>query len=202
MHAQLFRIQTPKRAMLRESAIIIGIVATCIGAPFFFFPYADEDRISFGVSVGSLALIYIVALVYLSLCVGWFTDYYTTGKKTILEVDKKNLTIHQNGESTPYRLRDLHIDRIRVVSLKDKPEYKPVLRAFDMRSWRIMALFYNAGQFQLRNGDAAQICLTDARHVVHIPTKLEHVLMLSPTDPNGLMLALIRAADPAHKPEV
>lgn len=188
--------------MLRESAIITGILATCIGAPFFFFPYVDDDLINFGVSIGSLGIIYIVALIYLSLCVGWFTDYYATGKKTRFEIDKKNLTIHQDEESTPYRLRDLHIDQIRVVSLKDKPEYKPVLRAFDLRSWRIVALFYNAGQFQLRNGDTAQICLTDARFAVHIPTKLDHVLLLSPSDPNGLLLALIRAADPLKKTEV
>ena len=185
--------------MLREATIIIGILATCIGAPFFFFLYGDEDRISFGVSIASLALIYIVALVYLSLCVGWFTDYYTTGKKTLFEVDRKNLTIHQDGERTSYRLRDLHIDQVRVISLKDKPEYKPVLRAFDLRSWRIVALFYNAGEFNLRNGDTAQICLTDARLVVHIPTVLDHVLLLSPTDPQGLLLALIRAAAHANK---
>jgi ABC-type Fe3+-siderophore transport system permease subunit len=202
MDTQLFRIQPPKQAMLREATITSGIIATFIGAPFFFFPYVDEDRISFTASITSLVVIYIVALIYLSLCVGWFTDYYTTGKKTIFEVDRKNLTIHQDGESTPYRLRDLHIDQMRGISLKKKPEYKPVLRSFDIRSWRIVALFYNAGQFQLSNGDTAEICLTDARHVVHIPTKLEHVLLLSPTAPNGLLLALIRAADPADKPEV
>ena len=41
-----------------------------------------------------------------------------------------------------------------------------------------------------------------ARHVLHIPTKFQHVLLPSPTTPNGLLLALIRAADPAYKPEV
>ena len=65
MDHQTFRIQPPRRAMLRETAIIIGIIATCIGEPFFLFPYGDEDRISFALSIGSLALIYIVALVYL-----------------------------------------------------------------------------------------------------------------------------------------
>ena len=188
--------------MLREATITSGIIAAFIGAPFFFFPYVDEDRISFTASITSLVVIYIVALIYLSLCVGRFTDYYTTGKKTIFEVDRKNLTIHQDGESTPYRLRDLHIDQMRGISLKKKPEYKPVLRSFDICSWRIVTLFNNAGQFQLSNGDTAEIRLTDARHVAHIPTKLEHVLLLSPTAPNGLLLALIRAADPADKPEV
>ena len=188
--------------MLREATITSGIIAAFIGAPFFFFPYVDEDRISFTASITSLVVIYIVALIYLSLCVGRFTDYYTTGKKTIFEVDRKNLTIHQDGESTPCRLRDLHIDQMRVISLKKKSAHKPVLRSFDICSWRIVTLFNNAGQFQLSNGDTAEICLTDARHVVHIPTKLEHVLLLSPTDPNGLLLALIRAAAPAYKPEV
>ena len=68
-----------------------------------------------------------------------------------------------------------------------------------MRSWRIVALFYNAGEFELHNGDSAQICLTDSRFVVHIPTKLDHVLMLSPDDPQGLLLALIRASSLAQK---
>ena len=199
MDHQTFRIQPPRRAMLRETAIIIGIIATCIGAPFFLFPYGDEDHISFALSIGSLALIYIVALVYLSLCVGWFADYYSTGNKTLFEVDDEYLTLRQDRESTPYRLRDLHIDRIRVVSLREKPEYKPILRAFDLRSWRIVALFYNAGKFELHNGDSAHICLTDSRFVVHIPTKLDHVLMLSPDAPQDLMLALIRAAGLAQK---
>ena len=199
MDRQTFRIQPPRRAMLRETAIIVGILTTCIGAPFFFFPYGDEDRINIALSIGSLALIYIVALVYMSLCVGWFADYYSTGKKTLFEVDDETLTLRQNQERTPYRLCDLHIDRIRIVSLREKPEYKPILNAFDLRSWRIVALFYNAGEFELHNGDSAQICLTDPRFVVHIPTKLDHVLMLSPDDPQGLLLALIRAASLAQK---
>ena len=199
MDRQTFRIQPPRRAMLRETAIIVGILAICIGAPFFFFPYGDEDRINFALSIGSLALIYIVALGYMSLCVGWFADYYSTGKKTLFEVDDETLTLRQDQERTPYRLCDLHIDRIRIVSLREKPEYKPILHAFDLRSWRIVALFYNAGEFELHNGDSAQICLTDSRFVVHIPTKLDHVLMLSPDDPQGLLLALIRAASLAQK---
>ena len=194
-----FRIHPPRRAMLRETVIIIGIIGTCIGAPFLFFPYGNEDRLSFALSVGSLALIYIVALVYLSLCVGWFTEYYSSGKKTLFEVDAENLTLRQNQECTSYRLRDLHIDRIRIVSLSEKSEHKPILRAFDLRSWRIVALFYNVGQFELNNGDSAQICLTDSRFVVHIPTKLDHVLMLSPDDPQGLFPALIQAVGLVQK---
>ena len=122
MDTHLFRIQPPKQAMLREATITSGIIATFIGAPFFFFPYVDEDRISFTASITSLVVIYIVALIYLSLCVGWFTDYYTTGKKTIFEVDRKNLTIHQDGESTPYRLVDLHIDHLRGQGSEDAGE--------------------------------------------------------------------------------
>ena len=199
METQVFRIQPPSRAMIRETAIILGLLITCIGAPFFFFPYADEEKMSFGVSIASLAIIYIIALVYLSLCVGWFTDYYTTGQKTLFEVNKKALTIHQDEQSTSYELKDLHIDQIRVINLKKKPEYRPILSAAYIPSWRIVALFYNAGEFKLRNGDTAQICLTDARLVVHIPTKLDYALLLSPTDPNGLLLALIRAADPPKR---
>ena len=139
--------------------------------------------------------------VVISMCshVDWSIEYCSTGKETLFEVDDENLTLRQNQDSTPYRLRDRHIDRIHIVSLGRKPEYKSILRAFDLRSWRIIALFCSVGQFELNNGDSAQICLTDSRFIVYIPTKLDHVLMLSPDDPQSLFPALIQAVGLVQK---
>ena len=44
-------------------------------------------------------------------------------------------------------------------------------RDFDIRPWRIVARLYNAGQFQIKNGDPAQTGLFDA--------KFEHLLLSS-----------------------
>ena len=87
---------------------------------------------------------------------------------------------------------DLRGGASRIVDLDAERELAPAARTMGT------ALpGYRAGWFRLRNGDKALLYLTDTHRVVYVPTRLGYSLLLSATDPDGL-LASLRAVAPGR----
>lgn len=55
---------------------------------------------------------------------------------------------------------------------------------------------YQAGWFRLQNGEKALLYLTDRSRAVYIPTTRGHGILLSPSDPEGLVRALRALGEP------
>jgi hypothetical protein len=79
----------------------------------------------------------------------------------------------------------LNASEARVVDLRKERALQPVARTFGTG-----LPGYGSGWFRLRNGEKALVYLTDRSRAVVVPTDLGYTLVLSPSDPEGLVAAL------------
>ena len=82
-------------------------------------------------------------------------------------------------------------DQARTLNLNATPEYRPRVRTLGTA-----VPGYRSGWFRLRNGEKALLFVTDAEHVVYVPTRDGYALMLSVADPAAFLAALSTASGP------
>lgn len=80
---------------------------------------------------------------------------------------------------------DLDLERARAVDLNSEPALSPQLRTNG-----IGLPNYRVGWFRLRNGERALCFLTGNGSVLYLPTKQHFALLISSSDPGGLLAAL------------
>jgi hypothetical protein len=102
---------------------------------------------------------------------------------------RHRLQLSQDGlevVTTFYRqrlgLRDLRVDRARVVSLGEHPELKPMLKTngYSLPGFR-------SGWFRLRNLQRAFVALAGGDRVLWLPTNAGYDLLLQPRQPQALL---------------
>lgn len=106
------------------------------------------------------------------------------------EVSSEGLRLRGGGYGRTIAAEHLRLPDIRRLDLDQTPELQP--------RWRTMGTGmpgYSAGWFRLRNGERALLYLTDRSRAVYIPTSLGYSVLLSPSDPEGLVDALRRLQD-------
>jgi hypothetical protein len=107
---------------------------------------------------------------------------------------------HSRAEFTPDGLRlvgdlwgrtipwsDIQPAGARVLDLEHDRDHRP--------RWRTMGTGlpgYSAGWFRLRNGEKALVYLTDRSRVVYVPTTRGHSILLSVTEPDRFLQALVQ----------
>ena len=81
--------------------------------------------------------------------------------------------------------RSLVTDRATRVDFSESPDLLPARRTMGTG-----LPGYQAGWFRLKGGQSALLYLTDRSKAVLVPTTENYVLLLSPDDPDGFMVAL------------
>lgn len=82
-------------------------------------------------------------------------------------------------------LQDLNLAKAQVVNLAERSDLSP-----DARTNGVGLPGYQAGWFKLHNGQKALLHLTARDRVVYLPTKEGYAVLLSVTDPGGLLDSL------------
>ena len=161
------------------------------------FPFARRSRSTlwFAVAVAGFPLL-------LGLIVALFVGTSMRPERVWLEIGEPGLRIvgSEYGQLIP------HADTTfaRRLTANDTPGYWPKLR-----TWGTGLPNYEAGWFQLQNGEKALLFVTDWSRTVAVPTSDGYVLIVSPEDPDGFLTALAaqkaapdvsRASEPARFP--
>ncbi len=121
-------------------------------------------------------------LLAMTLLFAWFA-YSSVNTK--FEVSDAGLRIRSALYGRAIPASQLRASEARVVNLGQEVPLQP--------SWRTNGIGmpgYGAGWFRLRGGGRALAFLTSRDRVVHVPTTAGYDLLLSTSDPNGLVAAL------------
>lgn len=130
---------------------------------------------------------FAVLLVLMVGLAGLFAYLTWSIRNTRFEVTGEALKLSGDlwGRSVP--LSSLDLDRARRVDLSAASELRPRRRTMGTG-----LPGYAGGWFRLANGEKALVYLTDRSRAVYVPTDAGYALLLSPTDPDGLLEALRR----------
>jgi len=130
---------------------------------------------------------FAVLLVLMIGLAGLFAYLTWSIRNTRFEVTGEALKLSGDlwGRAVP--LSSLDLDRARRVNLSADSELRPRRRTMGTG-----LPGYAGGWFRLANGEKALVYLTDRSRAVYVPTDAGYALLLSPTDPDGLLEALRR----------
>jgi hypothetical protein len=144
---------------------------------------------SFSISpAGAWPLAFLVAVgLLVAVVIGGVGRSVLASRTARFEVSERSLTLHGDWWGREVPRESLRVDEARVVDLQQERELQPVARTFGTG-----LPGYGSGWFRLRNGERALVYLTNRRRTVIVPTDLGYTILLSPTDPDGLVAALQR----------
>jgi YD repeat-containing protein len=130
-----------------------------------------------------------VFLVLLIALLGWLIFILLSPNKGSVELEDSvlRLRIPLYGRTIPFT--QLNIPEARVVDLRDEKNLQLKWRTNGIGMPR-----YNVGWFRLYDGQKALAAVTNPRRVVYIPTRDGYSLLVSVTDPEGLLGALKASA--------
>lgn len=114
----------------------------------------------------------------------------TGARSATFEVTDDALILHGDlyGRRIP---RDhLRAAEVRVVDVEHHPQLRPVRRTLGTS-----LPGYRAGWFRLADGQKALLYVTKGSRVVYVPTSEGYSVLLSPTDPDGLVARLRTVAN-------
>jgi hypothetical protein len=139
---------------------------------------------------GPLVLFVLIAAVLLGVA-GGVGRSVLASRMARFEITDRALDLKGDwwGREIPHA--SLRGSEARVVDLREERDLQPVSRRFGTG-----LPGYASGWFRLRNGERALVYLTNQRRVVLVPTDLGYTVMLSPTDPEGLVRALRESSAP------
>ncbi len=132
-----------------------------------------------------VVIISIVALL-LVMAVG-FILISASMKKVSYTVTGNSLKISALFFGRTIPLDKIQRESVSVLDLKARDEYSPAVR-----TGGIGLPGFKSGWFKLKNGDKALLFMSDPEQLVLVPLKEDYVLLLSTTDPQGLVGALKR----------
>jgi hypothetical protein len=137
-------------------------------------------------SVRALWVIGLLPLVILGLVICIVGAAALGARGARFEVSSDGLRIRGDWYGRLIPASQLRGDDARRVDFSQSPGLAPVRRTFGTG-----LPGYQAGWFRLQNGDRALLCLTDRRKAVYVPTTNGYGLLLSPSDPDGFVAALV-----------
>jgi hypothetical protein len=110
-------------------------------------------------------------------------------RRSNFELTDSSLRLHGDlwGRTLPYD--SLDVSRARLVDLRGEPELQPTSRRMGTG-----LPGFSAGWFRLRNGNKALVYLTDGSRAVYIPTRNGYDVLLSPQQPDAMLVELRRRA--------
>ena len=124
------------------------------------------------------AIAIIVAIVVLGKAI-------TGARNARFELSAEGLRLEGDFYGRLIPVAQLRADEARRVDLADEPGLVPRRRTLGTGMPN-----YQAGWFQLRNGEKALLYLTDRRRAVYVPTTDGYSVLLSPSDPDGFVAAV------------
>lgn len=136
-------------------------------------------------SAGGLWVLGVVTLLVVVVVLGGVGRSVLAGATATFEVTPEALVLRGDwwGRSIPRSA--LRVHDARVVDLDATPDLRPT-----MRTWGTGLPGYASGWFRLADGSRALLYVTERRRVAVIPTTLGYQVLLSPRDPEGLLVAL------------
>jgi hypothetical protein len=139
---------------------------------------------------GPLMLLAVIAVILVGV-VGGVGRSVLASRTARFEVSDRGLDIRGDwwGRSIPREL--MRVSEARVVNLREERDLQPVSRRFGTG-----LPGYASGWFRLRNGERALVYLTNQSRVVVVPTDLDYTVLLSPSNPDGLVAALRKTDTP------
>jgi hypothetical protein len=142
------------------------------------FPIAPVASRAFWIVSGGMLLVYLALMWWLgtSLAGAWNSTF-------TVRPDGLQLRGDWYGRTIPFD--QLQVGAAQRVDLGANPSLLP-----RRRTWGTAWPGYQAGWFQLRNGERALVYVTDRRRAVYVPTTAGYSLLLSPDDPEAFLSAL------------
>jgi hypothetical protein len=138
------------------------------------------------VGIGVLATQEPHALVTIPIALVSITVLALLLRRRRVEIDDAGmLTISAGFNTHRVAAADLDLDSARVVDLRERSEWKPLIKIFGTRLPGLAM-----GHFRLRDRSAAFVLLTDRSRVLVLPEKSGKKLLLSLQQPQGLLDAL------------
>ncbi len=130
----------------------------------------------------ALASLLVIAVFY----------FFDRSKHVAFEVENGHLRITGDLFGRRFPLPTLKLERAAILDLTQETDFRP--------RWRITGTSmpcYRAGEFSLRNGKPAFVFLSDLSRVLCIPLTAGHLILLSCTNAEELLSALILEKDRA-----
>lgn len=131
--------------------------------------------------IGAVVLLAIVAVAAL-VALGMRTPHVT--------VTPEGLTIRNSLFGRTIPIADLRIAEARVIERDQEPRLAP-----RWRTWGVGLPGHLSGWFRLNDGETALAFLGPANRALYIPTRKGHVVLVTPDDPDALLLSLRRAGE-------
>ncbi|MBF0607894.1 MAG: PH domain-containing protein [Candidatus Magnetobacterium sp. LHC-1] len=138
--------------------------------------------------IGSLWILIVVVVVMLGITL--VIGYHTYSVRHVrLEIGAEGLRIKGGLYGRRIALSSLVMSEARVVTLEQAPQLCPKIRTNG-----IGLPGYGEGWFKLQDGSKALLFLVRHQAMLYVPTTEGYVLLLTPEDPDGVLLALKEAA--------
>ncbi len=149
-----------------------------------------------GLEPGSLDLRLAAVLIAAVLLVGGMSVLFDrVMRRHYIELSADALTVVTSFYSRRVPLAQLDLGHARVVDLRERTEFKPMLKTNGMA-----VPGFHSGWFRLRNWNSALIATSDNPRVLWLPTRLSYGLLLQPQQPEALLdrLRSMTAANGSH----
>ena len=191
MEPRIFPIYPPSAALFGKVLAASFAVITVFFAVLTLALYAVIDphgpvaRVAAPVALGSA---YVLMLIIFFAVFTWF---YLSARRTDFVLLEGHLLLRNSAHGKHFAYDELKVEDARVVNLPAAPQYRPRSKIF-----AISAFFFYGGAFYLSSGEKAHVFYTGAPHVVYIPTRGTHALLLGPVDPAVFLCALREVARP------
>jgi hypothetical protein len=130
-----------------------------------------------------------VIIVFLVAILGLFGYIAYSARQVRFEVSPAGLKIVGGLYGRTIPLKSLNLAEADRLDLRESPDYTP--------KWRTNGIGlpgYQAGWFQLANGEKALLFVTDSRRVVRLPTSEGFTVFVSVADTEGFLKSLCAAA--------
>ncbi len=191
MDPRIFLIQPPSTALFGKvlagsfAAITVFFAVLTLALYAVIEPHGPVARVAAPVALGSSYV--LMLFIFFSV----FTWFYLSARRTDFVLLDGHLLIRNSAHGKHFAYEELKVEEARAVDLLAAPQYRPRNKIF-----AISAFFFYGGAFYLHSGEKAHVFYTGAPHVVYIPTRGSHALLLGPVDPAAFLRSLREVARP------